>query len=83
MYVLPKRLTKGEAAMRLKNRLGAELVIAAGDSDFDVSMLNAADLAIMPYELSEMYSFGDNTAVHSGDNVFSEFVLETVLEKSS
>ncbi len=83
VYVLPKRLTKGEAAMRLKNRLGAELVIAAGDSDFDVSMLNAADLAIMPYELSEMYSFGDNTAVHSGDNVFSEFVLETVLEKSS
>ena len=83
VYVLPKRLTKGEAVMRLRKRLGAEAVIAAGDSEFDISMLNAADLAIMPRELSEMYSFGDNTAVHRGEEVFSEFVLETVLEKSS
>lgn len=81
VYVLPKKLTKGEAVMRLKKRLGAELVISAGDSEFDISMLSCSDLAILPQELAEMYSFGDNTAVHKGEEVFSEFVLQTVLDK--
>lgn len=45
VYVLPKVLNKGTAIERIKCRLGAERVFAAGDSAFDVPMLEKADLA--------------------------------------
>lgn len=45
VYVLPKVLNKGTALERIKCRLGAERVFAAGDSAFDVPMLEKADLA--------------------------------------
>ena len=45
VYVLPKVLNKGTAIERIRCRLGAERVFAAGDSAFDVPMLEKADLA--------------------------------------
>ncbi len=48
VYVLPKSLTKGHAVLRLKKRLAAEIVIAAGDSEFDIPMLETADYGFCP-----------------------------------
>lgn len=48
LYVLPKKLHKGMALERLKERLHAPYTIAAGDSRFDLPMLLAADLAVLP-----------------------------------
>lgn len=48
VYVVPEKLSKGEGVMRLKAMLGAELVLAAGDSEFDKPMLLAADLGMCP-----------------------------------
>lgn len=45
VYVIPKALNKGAALERIRERLGAERVFAAGDSLFDVPMLAKADLA--------------------------------------
>ena len=39
VYILPKRLNKGAAITRLKKKLGADKVIAAGDSLFDIPMI--------------------------------------------
>ncbi len=80
VYVVPRQLSKGMAIQRLKARLEAEIVIAAGDSEFDISMLEAADYSIMPKELAlfekeKRYIFGD-------EDLFSEKVLETVLDIS-
>lgn len=79
VYVVPKTLGKGVAVRRLKEKLGAEVTVAAGDSEFDISMLSAADIAIAPKELSEICSLPENTVLFEGEGVFSEFVLEKVL----
>ncbi len=78
IYFLPKEVNKGEAARRLKSRLGADIVISAGDSEIDVSMLCASDFAVFPYELSEAVR-APETAVFSGDGSFPKFVTDSVL----
>lgn len=48
LYVLPRKLDKGNAAARLLERLGFNgTVIAAGDSPMDIPLLNIADIALM------------------------------------
>ena len=80
VYVVPKKLSKGIAVERLRKKLGADLVVSAGDSEFDISMLNSSDVAIAPGELSEIADLKADTIVHSSDEIFSDFVLEMVLE---
>ncbi len=81
LYVLPKALSKGAALKRLSARLGCRCAAAAGDSFFDLSMLEAADAAIIPQDspLAE-YLFAHKQVLASdrpGER-FSEFVLETI-----
>lgn len=88
VYVAPKSLTKGNAVMRLKERLGAapgtvpgvEKVIAAGDSVFDVSMLKCADVGFVPAGLEVGEAGGDMVQVEAG-GLFSERMLECVLSR--
>lgn len=47
VYLLPKVLNKGTAVERIKKRLKPECLFAAGDSAFDVPMLEKADLAYL------------------------------------
>lgn len=79
VYVVPKKLNKGTAVKRFRNYIGADSVIAAGDSEFDISMLEAADCGIAAPELSEHYHFGKNVKCPPAGKLFSENVLETVL----
>lgn len=51
VYVLPEALSKGAAVERLRKLTKAPRIIAAGDSEFDISMLMAADEAWFPPEL--------------------------------
>ena len=50
-YCIPKSLNKGSAIKRFSQRFHVADSIAAGDSEFDIPMLNQADIAIIPYEL--------------------------------
>lgn len=75
VYVLPVDLDKGKAVSRLRRRLQPELVLAAGDSLFDVPMLEAADVGFAPAETAAPY------AVKKG-RLFSEEVLWNVLKRS-
>ena len=75
VYVMPKALTKGNAVMRLKEKLGAERVIAAGDSVFDVSMLQCAEVGIAPAGLAVEGAAGKIVKVET-DRLFSETMLE-------
>lgn len=79
VYVVPKRLSKGEAVRRFRKRVGAEYVIAAGDSEFDVSMLQRADVAIVPEELKKRFHLGENPVSIEGSTMFSDRVLEYIL----
>lgn len=54
VYVLPKALNKGRAVERLKKKLKADCVFAAGDSMFDLPMLETADFSAAPAKLKEL-----------------------------
>ncbi len=57
VYVLPKTLNKGAAAVRFMERSDfsrAEcLVICSGDSPMDIPMLNIADIAVCPDDIAD------------------------------
>ena len=81
VYVVPKKLNKGMAVRRLRERLCADKVIAAGDSEFDIPMLREADIALLPKELRHSLSDRYGAAfIMEEESIFSEFVLEQVLK---
>lgn len=49
IYVVPERLTKGAALSSLRERTGWTSVLAAGDSLLDASLLEVADVAVVPH----------------------------------
>lgn len=56
VYCFPKSLNKGLAIERLMKRLTLTNCIAAGDSEFDIPMLEKASIALCPEELSKSIS---------------------------
>ena len=54
VYCMAKSLTKGVAVRRLKEYLGADRLIAAGDSELDVPMLEAADSCFCAEEIAHL-----------------------------
>ena len=87
VYVVPRKLNKGTAVRRFLKRLCVEgreeeLVIAAGDSNFDIAMLKQAKVAFAPTALEYTYQLPGNTIVLDEKRVFSEVLLEQVLQYS-
>lgn len=87
VYVLPKKLSKGRALQRFRERIGAECVIAAGDSEFDIPMLRKAEIAFLPEELEERcevrsHSFGIADRGNDAERtiIFSDGLLQAILE---
>lgn len=78
VYVVPKKLSKGRAVKRFQKYLGADMIIAAGDSEFDVPMLREADIAIAPEELLEQNPILNGTVCAAADAVFSDTILEYI-----
>lgn len=80
VYVVPKRLNKGVAVARFQHYLGTESIFAAGDSVFDIPMLEQADVAVAPAGCGWTDSL-HNKGVHvmPGEKVFSEELLEFLL----
>ena len=79
VYALPKALNKGTAVSRFKKLIGADRVIAAGDSEFDISMLNAADISIAPEKLRKFPELTDKSILISDDKIFSEEILKYII----
>lgn len=85
VYVVPKKLDKGTAIRRFLEAYGKEkgkdiFVMAAGDSTFDIPMLQCADLGIAPKALEDTGMLTKEILVLRGGRVFSEAVLEQALE---
>lgn len=79
VYVVPKALNKGKAVERFRHYIGADYVIAAGDSEFDISMLEAAEVGIAAPELAQSYPFSDKVKCPSVEKLYAEAMLEQVL----
>ena len=82
VYVVPKRLSKGIAIRRLREKVRANYVLAAGDSEFDLSMIGEADLFIAPKELEGVSKRQGNSLIVDGKRVFSEDLLDIVLDQT-
>ena len=81
VYVVPKRLNKGTAVQRFKEKLQAEKIVSAGDSEFDIPMLNYSDIGIAPKQLADRYQLNQNVIVMDNDGIFSEKLLEYIAKK--
>ena len=64
----------------VKNCTGIDCVIAAGDSEFDISMLEAADYGIAAPELVRKHDFSVHVKCPPADRLYAEAVLESVLQ---
>lgn len=84
IYVVPKNLDKGMAVRRFKEYVGADKTIAAGDSEFDVSMVCEADIGIVPVGFMKTFNVDKGVLEMTGSRVFSEEMLlevSRILEK--
>lgn len=80
VYVVPKNLNKGNAVQRFQKWIHGEQVIAAGDSEFDIPMLRAADVGIAPHGFKENYQIPFPVEEMAGSQLFSEEMTGKVLE---
>lgn len=60
VYLVPARITKGDALLHLKERIHASFIAASGDSLLDESLLQVADYSIAPKH-GELYSLYEDT----------------------
>lgn len=80
VYIVPRKLNKGAGVLRLKEKLKAEKIIAAGDSEFDISMLNCADTAIAPAELKGNAGINKSVIFTKGSRLYAEEMLDYINE---
>lgn len=78
VYVISKKINKGEAVKRLKEKLNIEKTICAGDSLFDIPMLNIADIAVYPENLKNNISNDNQNHIFNRDIFFAENLLSLV-----
>ena len=83
VYVLPTSLSKGKAIERLRKYLKAEFIIAAGDSEFDISMVEAADVGLVPYGFKSEFNIKSDICEMGKEGLFSEQLLRKCLQYGS
>jgi HAD superfamily hydrolase (TIGR01484 family) len=79
MYFFPPYANKGFSLNRFRELYGADKIIAAGDSMIDCSMLDIADTALVPDNEMASLLKGENYKICEENKLFSEFILEYVL----
>lgn len=84
IYVLPKTLNKGSAVKRFLLRLAEERedgpVICAGDSEFDIPLLNKGDVVFCPRDLAVSVDCGEIYQIEKGQ-ILSDEVFRYLLNK--
>lgn len=84
IYVVPEGLNKGRAIKRFKEYIGADYVIAAGDSRFDLSMADVADLFLAPNGFIKEYDILETNRKKILEapekKYFSDFILEECIK---
>lgn len=81
IYAVPKKLSKGEAVRRFRQKVQAGSVVAAGDSRFDISMLEEADLALAEYGLMGENIQGEHVVYLGEHGIFSDEALKYILSE--
>lgn len=80
LYIVPGKLDKGTAAERFRRYIGADEIIAAGDSEFDVRLVEQADIGIVPAGFCKKYGAEGKLEEMKGESIFSEEMLSRIKE---
>lgn len=81
VYILPNNLTKGDGLCRLKEKLNqTKITLAAGDSTFDLPMLQAAEHPFAPCSLISEKDINTNWSIAEENTLFSDFLLKEILK---
>ena len=80
VYCIPASITKGNALKRLSKQMGIDRSFAAGDSLTDISMLNRADAAILPAELSDAVD-NQRKYVAGISGCFSDYICDVITKE--
>lgn len=80
VYVVPTKLSKGIAIKRLREKMKPQCIIAAGDSEFDLTMVEEADYGLVPEGFKELYQPQKHVIEMETGKLFSEALLERCLE---
>ena len=75
VYIVPVNLNKGNAIKRFGNYIKSDCTIAAGDSEFDISMLKAADIGMAPYGFRDNFYVNFDVMEPKEECIFSDFFL--------
>ncbi len=79
VYALPKNLSKGNAVNRFNEKFGFELTISAGDSGFDIPMLECTDISFcFSKELADRLVYAKNKLIKPSDTNYAEYICEQV-----
>ena len=81
VYCIPKSLNKGTALRRFSQKYCVDTFVAAGDSEFDIPMLNQADIAIIPRELQNFVT-SEKTFVCDTEGLFSDEICRIISKLS-
>lgn len=77
VYCIPKSLNKGTALQRFIRQFGVSHPIVAGDSDFDIPMLNLGEIAIIPSDLAHKVC-NTRTIVVNEIQCFSDSICDCI-----
>ncbi len=75
IYFLPGEFNKGYALQRLKRLIRPDYIIAAGDSEIDIPMLELADLALCKQEIADRVGNGNKRVFYDESSL-----VNTVME---
>lgn len=76
IYFFPENLSKGNAVGRLQKILCCDKILSAGDSSMDASMLNVADISLIPDDFDTSLLTHDKIFKAENDELFSDFVVD-------
>lgn len=80
IYFFPYFANKGLAVKKFAEKYKYDYIISAGDSVIDYSMLEIADLAIIPDSETASALKNQNLKICNND-IFSDFIFETILNQ--
>ncbi|MBE6542077.1 MAG: HAD-IIB family hydrolase [Ruminococcaceae bacterium] len=70
-------VNKGAAVLRMKEKLGARLLVCAGDSNGDISMVEAADIGYAAGNaIDELKKAADRVTVHAKDGAIAQIIKD-------
>ena len=80
IYFFPPHIDKSTAIERFKRLRSIDFTVGAGDSVIDIPLLQTVDVAIVPDNRFANHLLGNRVLVCDEKQLFSEFVLEKIVE---